>query len=194
MVGAPMADTAALLLAVRPGRVGNSNALVLADLPAARFGALSIVAGPVPGSFYAVGADEQVELAIDPVIPAIAVRRWFGGVYTVERAPGGSRVVHRVHLVRPGRERFMSDIQTRMRDWLTQVLSVIADRLGVPEIPEIDPIRQGETNASTDEQPSDDPFRSNAADPGVVQGHEAGRSGPGDPRPRAPARESDQWL
>lgn len=131
-VAAPVADTAAHLLAVAPGRVGYGNALVLADLPAARHGALSIVAGPVPGSFRAVGADERIELAVDPAIPALAVHSWFGGVHTVEPVAAGSRVVHRVHTVRPGHDRLAAGIEVRLRSELAQVLGVIADRLGLP--------------------------------------------------------------
>jgi hypothetical protein len=136
-IAVPAADTAALLLAVEPGRVGDGNALVLADLPTARRGALSIAAGPVPGSFYAVGVDEPIELAVDPSVPAIAVRSWFAGMHTVEPAANGSRVVHRVHSIQPGHERLADGMHTRMGDRLTQVLRVIADRFGAPQNPQV---------------------------------------------------------
>jgi hypothetical protein len=131
-IAVPAADAAALLLAVEPGRVGDGNALILADLPSARRGALSIAAGPSPGSFYTVGPDEPIELAVDPAMAAIAARSWFTGMHIVEPAANGSRVVHRVHDVRPGHERFAAELPTRMGERLTQVLRVIADRFGAP--------------------------------------------------------------
>lgn len=136
-IAVPAPDAAALLLAVAPGRVGDGNALVLADLPAARRGALSIAAGPVPGSFHAIGADEPIELAVDPAIPAIAIRSWFFGMHTVTPAENGSRVIRSVHGIRPGHERLADGIQVRMSDRLTRVLRVIADRFGAPQPPQV---------------------------------------------------------
>lgn len=143
-IAVPAADAAALLLAVEPGRVGDGNALVLGDLPTARRGALSIAAGPVPGSFSAIGADEPIELAVDPAVPAIAVRSWFDGVHTVEPAANGSRVIHRVHSVQPGHERLADGMHAWMCDRLTQVLRVIADRFGAPQTPHVRPDQRRE--------------------------------------------------
>lgn len=133
-IAVPVADIASVLLAVQPGRVGDGNALVLADLPAARRGALSVAAGPVPGTFRTVGAGEPIEVAVDPAVPAIAVRSRFAGVYTVEPASTGGRVVHRVHRIEPGHERLAAGLRTRMGDRLARVLRVIADRFGAPEV------------------------------------------------------------
>jgi hypothetical protein len=123
-IAAPVAAVAALLFAVGPGRIGYDNALVLADLPAARLGLLSLAAGVTPDSFRVVGLDDEIDLAVDRDRGALGIRCWFGSVHTVQPYGPGCRVVHRVHFAPSG-----DGIEQRMRDGLTRVLDVIADRL-----------------------------------------------------------------
>lgn len=130
-IAAPAVDVAGLLLAIRPGRIGHDNALALSDLPAARNGELSLVPGPAPGSFQVAGAGEAIELAVDPLVPALAVRAWCGGIHTIEPAGAGCRVVHRVHWLHPDHQQNSAGIEARMGSRLEQVLLVIADRLGL---------------------------------------------------------------
>jgi len=127
-IAVPSAQAAELVLAVEPGRVGDGNALVLGTLPSALRGALTIVAGPTPETFEAIGADEPIELAIAPTVPAIAVRNGVTGLHTVEPTTNGCRVVHRVYAVRPQ----TGDPRPWLREELTHVVRVIADRCGAP--------------------------------------------------------------
>jgi hypothetical protein len=130
VVAAPVPATAGLLLAVRPGRVGYGNALVIADLPAARLGALRVVAGRGPGRFRAVGGDERIALLVDPAVRAVTVRGRSDRTYLVEPAAGGSRVVLRAVASGGDREEMRAD--------LGRLLHVIADQLGVPECPRVE--------------------------------------------------------
>jgi hypothetical protein len=133
MIAASAASTAALLLAVAPGRVGYDNGLVLADLPAARIGQLTLVPGPAPDDFHAVGMNEVIDLAVDRRGSMIGVRCWFGGVHRVESVPGGCVVTYTVHFLKPGHERLASGIEARMAGGLLRVLEVIADRLAMAD-------------------------------------------------------------
>jgi hypothetical protein len=134
---APVAAVAALLLAVTAGRVGDDNLLVLARASAARQGAMTVVAEPEAGLYYAefAGPLEPVEIQVDPARCRLAVRSWYAGVHEAHPCPGGTRVTHRVHRVLPEHPGFAAGIaelglQTRMARDLGQVLGVIADRLG----------------------------------------------------------------
>ncbi|MFD1933083.1 MULTISPECIES: hypothetical protein [Nonomuraea] len=136
-VDAPADAVADLLLAVKPGRVGDDNLLVLAGMSAARRGAMTVLAGDLTGSYRAVvaGTDGQVDIAVDPGLRAVAVQSWYGGVHTVTSAEDGiSRVSHRVHTVLPGHDRFSTpgDMESRLWSGLERVLCVIGDRLGRP--------------------------------------------------------------
>ncbi|MFG2821506.1 hypothetical protein ACGFX4_19005 [Kitasatospora sp. NPDC048365] len=134
---APPDAVAALLLAVAEGRVGDDNLLVLARAPAARQGAMTLVPGAAAGCYRAelAGSVEPVEIEVDRLRSRLAVQSWYAGVHSVEVCPVGTRVVHRVHRVRPGHPGFTAGIaevglRTRMSRDLRQVLAVIADRLG----------------------------------------------------------------
>ncbi|GGN50320.1 hypothetical protein FHR83_009181 [Actinoplanes campanulatus] len=132
---APAAAVAGLLLAVREGRVGDDNLLVLARAAAARRGAMTVVGGS--GSYRAefAGPVEPVEIQVDRERARLAVRSWYAGVHTVTACPEGARVTHRVHQVVPDHPGFTAGIaefglHTRMSRDLRQILGVIADRLG----------------------------------------------------------------
>ncbi|MET9344897.1 hypothetical protein [Nonomuraea sp. NPDC003804] len=134
-VDAPADAVADLLLAVKPGRVGDDNLLVLAGMSAARRGAMTVLAGDLTGSYRAVvaGTDGQVDIAVDPGLRAVAVQSWYGGVHTVTSAADGiSRVSHRVHTVLPGHDSTHADMESRLWSGLERVLRVIGDRLGRP--------------------------------------------------------------
>jgi hypothetical protein len=131
-IDASMADTTAMLLAVAPGRVGHHNALVLAELPAARRGALSVVRTHSPDTFQVIGSDEDIQVAVDRAASSIGVQFWFGGVHTVEPDGTGCRIRHRVYEVRAGQEFLAAGIDVRLRDALLRLLRVIADWLGAP--------------------------------------------------------------
>ena len=136
-VAAPVAAVAGLLLAVREGRVGDDNLLVLARASAARRGAMTVVAGEAAGTYRAelAGPVEPVEIQADSRGSTLAVQSWYGGVYAVTACPAGALVTHRVHRVVPEHPGFADGIAeiglwTRMDRDLRDVLDVIADRLG----------------------------------------------------------------
>ncbi|MFI6316907.1 hypothetical protein ACIBG8_05280 [Nonomuraea sp. NPDC050556] len=121
-----------LLLAVKPGRVGDDNLLVLAGMSAARRGAMTVLAGDLAGSYRAVvaGTDAQIDVTVDPGLRALAVQSWYGGVHSVASADDGTCLIsHRVHSAQyppPG------DMESRLWSGLERVLRVIGDRLGCP--------------------------------------------------------------
>ncbi len=124
-LAAPVAAVAGLLLAVREGRVGDDNLLVLARAAAARRGAMSVVAEPGGYRAELAGADVYKR----------QVRSWYAGVHTVTTCPEGALITHRVHRVVPAHPGFTAGIaelglHTRMTRDLSQILGVIADRLG----------------------------------------------------------------
>ena len=136
-LAAPAAAVTALLLAVAEGRVGDDNLLVLARASAARQGAMTVVAGPGPGTYRAelAGPVEPVDIQVDRDRSRLAVRTWYAGVHTVTTDPAGTRVTHRVHRVLPDHPGFTAGIaelglRARMARDLRQVLDVLADRLG----------------------------------------------------------------
>lgn len=135
MLAAPVAAVAGLLLAVREGRVGDDNLLVLARSSASRRGATTVVAEA--GGFRAelAGPIEPVRVEVDRERARLAVSSWYAGVHTVTAGPGGARITHRVHRVIPGHPGFATGIaelglQARMARDLRRILGVIADRLG----------------------------------------------------------------
>ncbi|HEY3556035.1 MAG TPA: hypothetical protein VGL05_01150 [Kribbella sp.] len=134
-VPAPVAAVAGLLLAVREGRVGDDNLLVLARASAARQGAMTVVAGDGPGVYRAelAGRAEPVDVQVDR--SSLRVQSWYAGVYRVTADRAGAVVTHHVHRVLPDHPGFASGIaevglRTRMARDLNEVLRVIADRLG----------------------------------------------------------------
>lgn len=135
-LAAPVAAVATLLLAVAEGRVGDDNLLILARASTARKGAMTVVAGPDPGAYWAefAGLVEPVEIQVDRARSRMAVQSWYAGVYAVAACPVGARVSHRVHRVLPDHPGFAAGIaeiglRARMSRDLRQVLDVIADRL-----------------------------------------------------------------
>jgi hypothetical protein len=134
-VAAPPAAVADLLLAVKEGRVGGDNLLVLASACAARQGAMTVVAG---SGFYRAdlaGPIEPVEIQVDAARRTLAVQSWYAGTHTATACPEGTRVTHRVYRVLPDHPGFTAGIaklglQARMARDLHQVLTVITDRLG----------------------------------------------------------------
>jgi len=136
-LAAPVAEVAALLLAVAEGRVGDDNLLVLARAAAARQGTMTVVAGAGAGVYRAelAGPLEPVEIHVDEARSMVAVQSWYAGVYVAAACPAGTRVIHRVHRVLPDHPGFAAGIaeiglHARMSRDLRQVLDVIADRLG----------------------------------------------------------------
>lgn len=100
---APAQAVAALLLAVAEGRVGDDNLLVLAGASTARQGAMTVVAGPGPGTCRAeyAGPIEPVHIQVDRARSMLAAQSWYAGVHTVTACPAGAKVTHRVHRVLP---------------------------------------------------------------------------------------------
>jgi hypothetical protein len=136
-VAAPVTAVTELLLAVKAGRVGDDNLLVLARASAARQGAMTVVPGSGRGVYRAdlAGPIEPVEIQVDAARSTLAVQSWYAGTHTATACSGGTRVAHRVHRVLPDHPGFAAGIaelglQDRMARDLRQVLAVIADRLG----------------------------------------------------------------
>ncbi|MFF0343955.1 hypothetical protein [Kribbella sp. NPDC004875] len=126
---------AELLLAVREGRVGDDNLLVLAGASTARLGAMTVVAGPGPGRYRAEFAGQVEPVRIEVGRTALAVQSWYAGVHEVTATPAGALVTHRVHRVdahHPGFAPGIAELglRARMARDLGRVLAVIADRLG----------------------------------------------------------------
>jgi hypothetical protein len=117
------------LLLVRPGRVSYDNALVLAELPEARLGALSVSPGAAPGTWEVAGGEEPIELVVDRDRRAIALRHRHAALYRVEPAPDGSLVRYGIAWVRQWSG--AADAEVRMLESLAQTLRVVADQLGV---------------------------------------------------------------
>jgi hypothetical protein len=126
---------AELLLAVSEGRVGYDNLLVLATSAAARRGAMTVVAGPTPGSYRAEYADQLEPVAVQVTTTSLAVQTWYAGVHTITPCPDGTRITHRVHRVVPEHRGFADGIaelglRVRMGRDLDRVAAVVTDRLG----------------------------------------------------------------
>ncbi|WP_157252756.1 hypothetical protein [Nonomuraea typhae] len=133
-VAAPAGAVADLLLAIKPGRVGDDNLLVLAGMSAARRGAMTVAAGDRTGSYRAMvaGTGGQIDIEVDLNLQAVAVQSWYGGVHTITSAgDGASRVSHRVHTVLPGHQT-PGDMESRLWSGLERVLCVVGDRLSRP--------------------------------------------------------------
>jgi hypothetical protein len=136
-VAASASAVAELLLAVKAGRVGDDNLLVLARASGARQGAMTAVAGSGAGVYRAelAGPIEPVKIQVDAPRSTLAVQSWYAGTHTATACPEGTLVTHRVHRVLPDHPGFAAGIaelglQARMARDLRQVLAVIADRLG----------------------------------------------------------------
>ncbi|GAA4877745.1 hypothetical protein [Kitasatospora terrestris] len=134
---APVDAVVALLLSVAEGRVGDDNLLVLARAPAARQGAMTVVAGAAAGAYRAefAGSLSPVDIEVDRPGSRLAVQSWYAGVHTAEACAAGTRVTHRVHRLRPEHPGFTAGtaeagLRARMSRDLRHVLAVIADRLG----------------------------------------------------------------
>jgi hypothetical protein len=134
LVEAPVEEVSSKLLALRPGRIGGDNGLVLATEGPEGRGPMKVAGGP--RRFTATVGEPpgtSLDVEVDPAQRRLTVQGhfWYRGTYTVDPHARGSRLTYRVDNIAPGAVHWLIPLwQFRLRAQMTSRLGRLLRTLG----------------------------------------------------------------